>query len=171
MAFGLSPLRAAPDKPPDAPPAPVLEWLPLSPPVYSESGAEAENSTRPVLAPRLNELVKAEQPGQYPVVASRIITICLPDPRFAGQEVEWKMIPLRGSRIGLRGVRGELPASCPPFQGVEPFAFQPSSQRSRVDADGVTAVRVNVPPAGLNRVRITAAPVNEPGTPRRLPEA
>jgi N-acetylmuramoyl-L-alanine amidase len=149
-------------------PVEIVEATPL---LQDEAGNDIPNSDRPRSIPEVNDLVEEPRAGQIPNVAYRILKARVPE-MMAGQPVRWSMTPqFTPEGEAQPRFRGQWPAAHPDrFEASDGqtnyYQFNRESQEEGttiIDADGETAVRINLPPIGFNKARVRMEFENYPG--------
>ena len=139
-----------------------VQFVEVSPKTTDETGNVVEHSDKPKLLPHSNEMVEEPRSGQTPNIAYRVLKIRFPK-IFAGESIKWSMTPLFTPAGGEASLfRGAWPQEHPnrfeASDGKENYyEFAATSQQEGttvVDLDGETALRVNLPPIGLNKARV-----------------
>jgi hypothetical protein len=152
-----------------------VEVVELSPKLKDETGTEIVDSNKPFAIPKANGMVEEDAANNR--IAHRELKVRIGEP-LKGKTVTWTMAPLfrrtpgpfpfefRGSwTTAAASHRNRFEAST--AYGANGFTLpSQESGQTTVGADGFTAIRVNVPPWGLNKARIriqiegTATPID-----------
>ena len=139
-----------------------VEVVELSPNVKDETGTEIANSNIPVALPKANGMVE-EDPANNRIAHRELrvrIGSALKDKKVTWS-MEAKFTPTGANQPHFRGDwasateahRNRFEAST--AYGANAYRSLPPAQgETKVDTNGFTAIRVNVPPWGLNKARI-----------------
>ncbi len=151
-----------------------VEFLEVTPKTKDDAGDEIDSSVTPKSRPESNELIKDQRSDQVlnvPNVAYRNLKIRVPN-STAGDKIKWSMVPLF-TRPGQPEAtfRGQWPEKHPDRFETNAgagggYGFERVSQeeaRTQVDANGETAIRINVPPVGFNKVGVRLEIEKYPG--------
>lgn len=105
-------------------------------------------------------------------VAHRTVRVRFtPDALTANKTVEWSFAHsgIQGGALTAGVQRGVLPAAHNAHMGAQAaFSFDPATRRSVIDAGGIAALRINMPPVAWNRGRLGVRFVDRPGCLREL---
>lgn len=139
-----------------------IEVVELSPKLKDESGTEIADSNKPVALPNANGMVEEDAANNR--VAHREMKVRIGS-ALKDKKVTWSMdakfTPTGASQPRFRGDwataaeahRNRFEAST--TYGENGFTVDSQAQaKTTIDANGFTAIRVNVPPWGLNKARI-----------------
>ena len=146
-----------------------VEFVEVTPKLKDESDNEIANSDTPILLPEKNGLVKEPRPGQIPNVAYRNLKIRLPN-LAAGDKIKWSMaaqfIPTGHTNPVFRGQWPEEHPNRFEANGSDMYQFTTLTQaeaETAADSNGETAIRINLPPIGLNAATVTIEIEKYPG--------
>jgi N-acetylmuramoyl-L-alanine amidase len=148
-----------------------IQFVEVTPKLKDEDGNEIDNSDKPKPVPEVNAMIEEPRQGQIPNIAYRVLKISVPD-TFAGETIKWSMTPQFTPEGANQAIfRGQWPQEHPnrfePGDGQENYyQFQAVSQqegKTTIDADGETAVRINLPPIGFNKARVKLEFESYPG--------
>lgn len=135
----------------------VVELAPL---VRNENGEDLPASRLPEAGDKLTPFVEIDPHANR--IAHRELNVKIGDASLAGREVTWTLGAVPGAiPATIRGEWQDSPTHSDRFEPSTAFGandfdrLAQTSGKTTITGDGVTAVRVNVPPIGFNQARVT----------------